>query len=133
MHRINFTVFVLITSILLHSCNSNNSQISYLDQNLPASKPRLFSTNIVNTDSIEINSVFNNSFTEVFFTRIINGSFVIHNSELIDGHWTTPQPIQMFENKIDKSVAIDPTITIDGKTMYFLGISPEDNAKKTKT
>ena len=132
MNNINYTIFVLIISMVLQSCDTNISQISYLDQNLPDNKPKLFSTNIVNTDSIEINSVFNSSFTELFFTRIINGSFVIHNSELIDGEWTNPKPIQMFNNKIDKSVAIDPTITKDGRRMYFLGISPDDYSKKQK-
>lgn len=38
----------------------------------------------------------------------------------------------MFANQDAHSVAIDPSITMDGKTMYFLGISPEDQLKGGK-
>lgn len=121
--------------VILQSCKTTNSYHSnnfYLDQKLPDVTPRLFAPSIVNTDSIEINTVFNFSFTELFFTRIIDESFVIHHSELIDGNWTVPQPIQMYLDQEAKSVAIDPSITQDGKTMYFLGISPEEQAKNSK-
>ena len=38
----------------------------------------------------------------------------------------------MFTDQEKESVAIDPTISQDGNTMYFLGISPEDRLKKSK-
>lgn len=104
----------------------------YLGQKLPGITPQLFAPSIVNTDSIEINTVFNSSFTELFFTRIIDGNFVIHSSELIDGNWTAPQPIQMFSDQDANSVAIDPSITQNDTTMYFLGISPEDHSNNSK-
>ncbi|MDB4286145.1 hypothetical protein N9933_02475 [bacterium] len=76
--------------------------------------------------------MYNSSFTELFFTRIIDGSFVIHHSELIDGNWTVPQPIQMYSDQDGESVAIDPSINQEGNIMYFLGISPVDRSKKAK-
>jgi hypothetical protein len=76
--------------------------------------------------------VFNTSFTEIFFTRIINKKFVIHHSELAEGDWNTPKPIQMFTDQEKESVAIDPSISQDGNTMYFLGISPKDRLRKSK-
>jgi hypothetical protein len=76
--------------------------------------------------------VFNSTFTELFFTRILNKKFVIHHAELVDGNWTSPEPIQMFAEQEAESVAIDPTISQDGNTMYFLGINPEDRLKKSK-
>ena len=117
---------------ILNSCKQENSNTSYLDQNLPNITPKLFAPSIVNTDSIEINTVFNPSFTELFFTRIINGSFILHHSEFIEGNWTLPEPIYMFSTQDKESVSIDPSITQDGKTMYFLGISPEDRLNKSK-
>lgn len=132
MEKKNYFSSIFVLVFILYGCNLNNSVNSYLGQKPPGNKPELFAPIIVNTDEIEINTVFNSSFTEVFFTRIINGSFIIHHSELIDDNWSTPKPIQMFSNQNDKSVAIDPTITENGNTMYFLGISPEDRAKKAK-
>ncbi len=127
----NKTIALLIIPSLLLSCSINKS-VSYFDQEPPTTIPKLFAPSIVNTDSIEINTVFNPSFTELFFTRIINKKFVIHHSELIDGNWSLPKPIQMFAEREKESVAIDPSISQDGNTMYFLGISPEDRLKNAK-
>ena len=115
----------LITLVSIISCGK--PEASYLGEIPPGTSPELFAPSIVNTDSVELNAVFNNSMTEFFFTRIIKGSFVIHHSELIDGKWTSPQPIQMFADKNVISTAVDMSITPDGKTMYFLGIYPEDS------
>lgn len=131
--KIKYYYFLVIgLSIFFISCKQTNSYNSYLDQKLPGVSPELFAPSIVNTDSIEINAVFNHSFTELFFTRIINGSFIIHHSELIDGKWITPRPIQLFPLQDGESVAIDPSISQDGGTMYFLGISPEDRSNNAK-
>lgn len=122
--------FLLIPglTLILQSCKPTHSSNSYPHEKLPGNTPELFAPSMVNTDHIEINTVFNATFTELFFTRIIDGNFIIHHAELIDGHWTAPQPIQMFADQASNSVAIDPSITQDGNTMYFLGISPEDRA-----
>jgi hypothetical protein len=127
-----YFLLVMGLSFVLYSCKPTSSYNSYLDQKPPGIKLELFAPSIVNTDSIEINTVFNSSFTEMFFTRIINRRFVIHHSELVDGDWTSPRPIQMFVDEERESVAIDPSISQDGNTMYFLGVSPEDRSKKSK-
>lgn len=116
--------FIILVSVI--SCCK--PEVSYLGQKPPGAIPELFAPSIVNTDSVELNAVFNNSMTEFFFTRIINGSFVIHHSELIDGKWTSPQPIQMFADSEVLSTAVDMSLTPDGETMYFLGIYPRDSA-----
>ena len=118
--------------IMVLGCTQNHSNPSYLDQVPPGSTPELFAQSIVNTDSIEINVVFNRFYTEMFFTRIMNNRFVIHHSERIDGKWTTPKPLLMFADQESASVAIDPTISQDGETMYFLGISPGDRLNNSK-
>lgn len=119
-------------SLILFNCKQTNSVSGYFDKSPPADVPKLFAPSIVNTDSIEINTVFNPSFTELFFTRIMDKKFVIHHAEFIDGNWSLPKPIQMFAEQEKESVAIDPSISQDGNTMYFLGISPEDRIKNSK-
>ena len=132
MNKKYFLLSVIGLNFILLSCKQTNSNKPYLDQAPPTAIPKLFAPSIVNTDSIEINTVFNSSFTEMFFTRIINEKFVIHHSELVEGNWNLPKPIQMFTDQEKESVAIDPSISQDGNTMYFLGISPEDQLKKSK-
>ena len=120
---------LVIIVIIIQSCKSD---INYLDQQMPNQKPIKFAPSIVNTQAIEINTVFNSSYTEMFFTRIIGKRFIIHHSELKNGKWSSPKPIQMFKEQNKESVAIDPSVTLDGNTMYFLGVSPEDRVKKAK-
>ena len=132
MNKKYILLSVIGINLMLLSCKQTNSKLAYLNQSPPTSIPKLFAPSIVNTDSIEINTVFNSSFTEMFFTRIINEKFVIHHSELLEGNWNLPKPIQMFADQEKESVAIDPSISQDGNTMYFLGISPEDRLKKSK-
>ena len=49
---------------------------------------------------------------------------MIYHSELLDGKWTSPEPIQMFPDQNIISVAVDMSVTQDGSTMYFLGQYP---------
>lgn len=121
--KINNFLSLLLVTIVLFSCKSNN--ISYFDQPPPFRIPELFAPNIVNTDSVELNVVFNNNNTEMFFSRIVDKSFIIHHSELINGKWSDIKPIKMYNDNVLVSVACDPTITKDGKTMYFLGVDPK--------
>ncbi|MGY8764826.1 MAG: hypothetical protein ACKVLE_08840 [Fidelibacterota bacterium] len=130
INRITSLLFIGLV-VALQSCKPIKPNNPYLGQKLPGTIPELFAPSIVNTDAIEINTVFNSSFTELFFTRKIDGSFIIHHSELIDGNWATPQPIQMYSDQDAISVAIDPSITQDGNTMYFLGINPEDRSNNS--
>ncbi|WP_025667637.1 TolB-like translocation protein [Aquimarina megaterium] len=132
MSRRYYFLLMIAFVFVLQNCKPISSNNSYIDEKLPGITPELFAPSFVNTDAIEINTVFNASFTEMFFTRIIDGSFIIHHSDFVNGKWTAPQPIQMYTNQESESVAIDPSITQDGNTMYFLGVSPEDRLKKGK-
>lgn len=117
-------VSIILISGLLTSCSIKKS-VSYFDQEPPSTTPKLFAPSIVNTESIELNVVFNHDHTEMFFSRIVNNSFVIHHSERIDGKWSAIKPLKMYPDNVLFSVACDPTITKDGKTMYFLGVDPK--------
>jgi len=93
--------------------------------------PQLFMPDLVNTEHIELNGVFNADLTEFFFTRIVDESFVIHHMERIDGKWSAPEPIQLFPDRSIVSTAVDMSITRDGKTMYFLGEYPIPGLEKS--
>lgn len=120
MNKILSTFFIIVTFI---SCKNNT--VSYFGQHPPSTTAKLFAPSIVNTDSIELNIVFNYDHTEMFFSRIVDNSFVIHHSELTNGKWSYIKPIKMYDDNVLVSVACDPTITKDGKTMYFLGVDPK--------
>ncbi|WP_340067279.1 hypothetical protein [Ascidiimonas aurantiaca] len=117
-------ISILVISCFFISCSINKSA-SYFDQEPPTKTPKLFAPSIVNTDSIELNVVFNHDHTELFFSRIVNNSFVIHHSERIEGKWSPVKPLKMYPDNVLVSVACDPTITKDGNTMYFLGVDPK--------
>ena len=119
----NKHLLIFLITITFFSCKNNT--VSYFDQELPSTTPKLFAPTIVNTDNIELNVVFNYGNTEMFFSRIVDSSFVIHHSELINGKWSDIEPIKMYDDSVLISVACDPTITKDGKTMYFLGVDPK--------
>ncbi|WP_445384751.1 hypothetical protein ACT6NV_12360 [Robiginitalea sp. IMCC44478] len=121
--KINNYLSLFILIIVLFCCKS--SSISYFDQNPPFRTPELFAPSLVNTDNIELNVVFNYDHTEMFFSRIVDNSFVIHHSELINGEWSNIKPIKLYDDSVLVSVACDPTITKDGQTMYFLGVDPK--------
>ncbi|CAM1358666.1 hypothetical protein [Tenacibaculum xiamenense] len=119
----NKLLSIFLFVVVFYSCKNN--AISYFDQEPPSTTPKLFAPSVVNTKNIELNVVFNYDNTEMFFSRIVDNSFVIHHSELINGKWSKIKPIKMYSDSILVSVACDPTITKDGKTMYFLGVDPK--------
>ncbi len=131
MYR-SIRILSVILLVILQACKSNMHSTYHLNDAVPGAVPELFAPSLVNTDAVEINAVFNSSYTELFFTRIIDGSFIIHHSEFKEGNWSQPKPIPMYSDQNSESVAIDPSLTEDGNTMYFLGISPEDRSKNSK-
>ena len=117
----HLTIFLILITLL--SCKNNTT--SYFGQDPPSTVPQLFAPTMVNTDHVELNVVFNADHTEMFFSRIVDSSFLIHHAELIDGKWSDIKPLKMYADSVLYSVACDPTITKDGKTMYFLGVDPQ--------
>ena len=78
INRITLLLFIGLV-FALQSCKPIYSYNPYLDQKPPGITPELFAPSLVNTDAIEINTVFNSSLTELFFTRIIDGKFINYN------------------------------------------------------
>jgi hypothetical protein len=99
-------LFILLAG--LYACKPKSL---YINQAPPDTTPQLFMPGSVNTECIELNGVFNTSFTEFFFTRIIGERFVIHHIELINGEWTSPAPIEVFPDPHVNSTAVDMSVT----------------------
>lgn len=75
------SIFLII--IALYSCKNNT--VSHFNHETLSIIPELSAPSIVKTDRIELNVVFNYGITEMFFSRIVDNSFVIQHSELING------------------------------------------------
>lgn len=118
--------FLLLLVLCLSFQHCTISSTNYFNQAPPNNTPKLFAPAIVNTDSVELNVVFNASYTEMFMSRIVDGSFMIHHAEFINGQWSSLQPILLYPDSIRYTVACDPSITQDGQTMYFLGVDPRN-------
>ncbi len=112
--------------LIIIACRCSQPPVSYLGQPVPATQPVLFAPAMVNTDSIELNAVFNTAMTEFFFTRMVKGSFVIFHATRQNREWTSPKPLQMFADTTVVSTAVDMSLTPDGNTLYFLG-KPDNN------
>jgi hypothetical protein len=88
----------------------------------PGNTPELFAPGVVNTDSIEINLVFNRDYTELFFSRIVDKLSYIFTCRLVDGTWTAPERLELMPAGGE---AVDMALSPDEQSLYFLGITPE--------
>ena len=122
MKKLLFLSLIACSIFHLQSCQSQEP--NYFDQAVPGKTPQLFAPGIVNTSAIELNVVFNSEHTEMFFSRIVEGSFVIFHSERSHQEWSAPTALQLYPPNLSLTVACDPTISADGKTLYFLGVDP---------
>jgi len=92
----------------------------FLGQSPPGPIPQRFAPGIVNTGAIEINGVFSPDGRTFFFSREIEGVFAIFRSELGNKGWTAPAPMDVYADGA-RALAVDMTMTTDGKSLYFLG------------
>jgi hypothetical protein len=74
----------------------------------------------VNTDAIEINGVFSPDGRTFFFARQIDGVFSIFRSDFGKAAWGVPTPMSVYPDGV-RSLAVDMTVTTNGKSLYFLG------------
>ena len=99
----------------------------YLGQPTPGTTPERFAPGIVNTDAIELNGVFTPDGREFFFTRLVDGVDTIHHSVFDGGKWSDPTPLLLFPNAA-RAVAVDMSVSPDGRELYFLGEHPHEYA-----
>ncbi len=126
MNNRHYLILLIGSFLSLQSCIDT---ASYLNQKTPGTTPEILAPGLINSDSIELNGVFNADITEFFFTRRIQGNLTIHHSERLEGQWKAPSPIQLFPDETIPYLAADMTITQDGNTLYFLGRYEPDTSK----
>jgi hypothetical protein len=99
----------------------------YLGQPTPGTTPDRFAPGVVSTDAIELNGVFTPDGREFFFTRLIDGVDTMHHSLYEDGKWSAPRPLLVYPGGT-RAVAVDMTVSPDGRELYFLGQHPHEFA-----
>ena len=107
----------------------------YLGQPPPGEVPALFAPGVVSTDAaIELNGVVSPDGHELFFTRVIDDVFVMHQRRLgEDGRWSDPEPVYTYPDRAP-GLAVDMAHSPDGDRLYFLGrYSDELGAQETNS
>ena len=92
----------------------------YLGQEPPGMKPEIFAPEIISTtDHREFTGTFTPDGREYYFFRFAEGAGLMECRLLEDG-WTAPEPASFNSKYIDN----EPSITPDGKTMFFNSTRP---------
>ncbi|MHA2123477.1 MAG: TolB family protein [Promethearchaeota archaeon] len=116
-------IVLIILAVAIVGCSTQDHAmklVPYLGQSVPSLTPERFAPGIVNTDAIEINGVFTPDFHTFFFARQIEGVFTIFRSDFGKTGWGLPIPMEIYPDSV-QALAVDMTITADGKGLYFLG------------
>jgi hypothetical protein len=125
-----------LSAALSLSASAEPELMPYLGQAPPGLTPELFAPGIVNTDAVELNSVFTPDGREFFFTRLIEGPDeqegypgkfrpILFHSIYEDGAWTKPRPLRLFP-EAPHAWAADMAVSPDGQLLYFMGAHPVD-------
>jgi hypothetical protein len=99
----------------------------YFGQPTPGTTPERFAPGVVSTDAIELNGVFTPEGREFFFTRLVEGIDTMFHSVVEGGRWTDPRPLRVFPGQA-RAVAVDMSVSPDGRSLYFLGQHPHEFA-----
>lgn len=94
--------------------------VPYLGQTPPGSTPEHFAPGVVNTEAIEINGVFSPDGRSFFFARRLEGVFHVFRADFGPAGWAAPSPMPLYADG-ERAMAVDMSITTDGRSLYFLG------------
>ncbi len=101
----------------------------YFGQPVPGDTPAPFAAGIVDTEAIELNSVFAPNGREFFFTRVVEQQYIILHSVLGERGWSAPRPLSLYAND-DRALTVDMSVSPDGTELYFLGDHPHEYARE---
>ena len=130
--RARLTAAALTAALALTGASCARRAVSYLGQTPPALTPELFAPGLVSTDAVELNSVFNQDFTEFFFARLVDGTQTMHHAVFERGAWSAARPLLLFPGGT-RATADDMSVSPDGQSLYFLGIHPHAQDPEGRT
>ena len=99
----------------------------YLGQSPPGLEPQLFAPGIVSTEANEHGCTWSADGTEFYFTRIIDNRPTIMRMHRVDSIWRGPEVTPFSGTFTDRLPSLSP----DGKTLYFESIRPSPEASGT--
>ncbi len=106
--------------------------LRYFAQPTPGTVPQLFAPGVVNTDAVELNGVFTPDGRQFLFTRLVDDMDTIYYSVVRDDRWTGPEPLRLFPGDT-RALAVDMSVSPDGRLLYFLGRHPHLDAPTDPT
>lgn len=103
----------------------------YLGQTPPGDAAKLFAPGVVNTDAVELNSVFSPYGYEFFFTRMLDGPdeqqgypgkgrLILFHTAFGSNGWSEPTPLRLYPGS-PHTWAADMSLSPDGRSLYFMG------------
>ncbi len=95
----------------------------------PGMTPVLIAPGVINSEATEINLVFNQDNTELFFSRIVEGGFRMYTSRRLDDAWAQPRWIDVIPEG-SKTEAVDMALSPDDRLLYFLGITHDGETQQ---
>jgi hypothetical protein len=137
MKTLLYPIFVIIATSIT-ACSSNNKEPDkntairgdYFGQILPGDSARLFAPGIICTGMDERDLAVTPDGNEIFFCREA-GNFryvTIFYSRRSDNVWSAPE---VFEHCTDPAYKyVEPHISPDGTTLYFISTMPADSASE---
>jgi len=138
-------IIILITGILLISCNQNTESQSgneskfselkgpYLGQKPPGMIPEVFAPGIISTKDHEIHLASSLDGRELYYTYKDSASqdpFTIYYIKEVNGKWTSPQAAPFNRDGYNSVSAFSP----DGNRLFFIAAAAPnvDETKKTR-
>ncbi len=125
-------VMVILLEALLISCkDSQKSNITLLDDQIPTNTPLIFAKGIISIDDhVQSSITLNPDMNELFFNRRKPGeSHNIYTMKLIDGKWSKPTLAFFSTNK--KYLDLHPRFNPSGDRLYFGSTRPLHDSIKS--
>jgi Tol biopolymer transport system component len=104
---------------------------SYLGETPPGATPVLFAPGLVSTGGFERDVAITPDGSEIFF-GLAGPSYqytTVVSTRLVEGRWTEPEVVPGLDDP--RYLHLEPALSADGKTLYFLSTRPDTAAGGT--
>jgi Tol biopolymer transport system component len=115
---------LLLVALLIVQCTSRRERVTPISypHPLPDSVALTFLPGIVSRDSLDFNAAFSPDGERFYFSRSVNGKWMIYMTALHDSVWSKPTLAPFTETEYSQA---DPFFTHDG-TLYYISNRPRD-------